>query len=128
MARKRTKAAPKYVVNISLNAWDIAKAGAAARLKVSDRNGLLGTIEIGQGTFGWKSARGKKGFKRFSWSKLAAKLDLWARQNRSVAVMYAAWLRRTVVRLRQGRLGRLTMYLATGRLGVFDAELLECAN
>ena len=31
MARKRTKAAPKYVVNISLNAWDIAKAGAAAR-------------------------------------------------------------------------------------------------
>ena len=34
-----------------------------------------GTIEIGQGTFGWKNARGKKGFKRIAWSKLADILD-----------------------------------------------------
>jgi hypothetical protein len=60
---------------VSLQAWDIAKAGAAATLKVRDRNGLLGTIEIGQGTFGWKSAHGKKGFKRIPWSRLAEKLD-----------------------------------------------------
>jgi len=31
-----------------------------ARLR-RDRDGLLGTIEIGQGTFGWKNARRKKG-------------------------------------------------------------------
>jgi hypothetical protein len=75
MARQRKSTAPKYVVNIELQAWDIAKAGAAARLRVTGRNGLLGTIEIGQGTFGWKSAHGKKGFKRIPWSRFAAHLD-----------------------------------------------------
>ena len=52
MATKRRKTAPRYAVNISLKAWDIAKAGAAVTFKVRDRDGLLGTIEIGQGTFG----------------------------------------------------------------------------
>jgi hypothetical protein len=75
MARKRRTLEPRYAVNISLKAWDIAKAGAGVTLKVRDREGLLGLIEIGQGTFGWMSARGKKGFKRISWEKLAAKLD-----------------------------------------------------
>ena len=52
MATKRRKTAPRYAVNISLKAWDIAKAGAAVTFKVRDRDGLLGTMEIGQGTFG----------------------------------------------------------------------------
>ena len=47
MATKRRKTAPRYAVNISLKAWDIAKAGAAVTFKVRDRDGLLGTIEIG---------------------------------------------------------------------------------
>jgi hypothetical protein len=75
MATIRRRTAPRYAVNISLKAWDIAKAGAAITFKVRDRKGLLGTIEIGQGTFGWKSASGKKGFKRIPWSKLATILD-----------------------------------------------------
>jgi len=75
MVTRRRKTAPRYAVNISLKAWDIAKAGAALTFKVRDRDGLLGTIEIGQGTFGWKNARGKKGFKRIAWSKLADILD-----------------------------------------------------
>jgi hypothetical protein len=75
MARKRKKTAPRYAVNISLKAWDIAKAGAAVTFKLRDRGDFLGTIEIGQGTFGWKSARGKKGFKRLAWSNLADELD-----------------------------------------------------
>jgi hypothetical protein len=58
-----------------MKAWDIAKAGAAVRLRVRDRDGLLGTIEIGQGTFGWKSARRKTGFIRIPWKSLAEKLD-----------------------------------------------------
>ena len=49
MAAQRKKTAPRYAVNISLKAWDIAKAGAAITFKVRDRDGLLGTIEIGQG-------------------------------------------------------------------------------
>ncbi len=61
MAAKRRKIAARYAVNISLKAWDIAKAGAAVTLKIRDRDDLLGTIEIGQGTFGWKSALIREG-------------------------------------------------------------------
>jgi hypothetical protein len=75
MARKRRKLEPRYAVNISMQAWDIAKAGAAITLTVRQRGELLGTIEIGQGTFGWRSARRKSGFKRISWSKFAERLD-----------------------------------------------------
>ena len=74
MARRAKKVEPRYRVNISMKAWDIAKAGAAVKLRVRDRTGLLGTIEIGQGTFGWRSARASK-FKRISWAQLADKLE-----------------------------------------------------
>ena len=74
MARKVNRLKPRYSVNISVKAWDIAKAGAALRLRVRDRRELLGTVEIGQGTFGWKSAHGKS-FKRIPWGALADKLD-----------------------------------------------------
>jgi hypothetical protein len=73
-ARKTKRMEPRYAVNISMKAWDIAKAGAAVKLRVRDRRGLLGTIEIGQGTFGWKSAHAWK-FKRISWAQLADKLE-----------------------------------------------------
>ena len=43
---------PRYSGSISLCAWDIAKAGSPAPLRVRDRDGiLLGTAEIGQGPF-----------------------------------------------------------------------------
>jgi hypothetical protein len=74
MAKKSRKGAARYTVNISMKAWDIAKAGAAVKLKVRDRSGLLGTIEIGQGTFGWKSARSWR-FTRIPWGALADKLE-----------------------------------------------------
>jgi uncharacterized membrane protein len=73
--KKTRKVKPRYAVNVSMQAWDIAKAGAAMRLKVRGRSGLLGTIQIGQGTFGWMSARGKSGFTRFTWKELATILD-----------------------------------------------------
>ena len=73
-SRKAKRMEPRYAVNVSLKAWDIAKAGAGIKLMVSDRNGLLGTIEIGQGTFGWRNARAWK-FRRLSWGQLADKLD-----------------------------------------------------
>lgn len=74
MARKRRRTEPRYAVNISMKAWDIAKAGAAVKLRVRDREGLLGTIEIGQGTFGWKG-RGEWRFRRMSWRSFAQKLE-----------------------------------------------------
>jgi hypothetical protein len=75
LARRKKKLAPRYTVNVALKAWDIAKAGSAIRLKVHDRDELLGTIEIGQGTFGWKSARRRSGYRRLPWRKVAGLLD-----------------------------------------------------
>lgn len=75
MARRAKRAKPRYAVNVSMQAWDIAKAGAAMSLRVRGRNGLVGTIEIGQGTFGWKSARAKSGFRRLPWKEFARILD-----------------------------------------------------
>jgi hypothetical protein len=57
MAKKAKKVEPRYAVNISMKAWDIAKAGAAVKLRVRNRTGLLGTIEIGQGTLLEERAR-----------------------------------------------------------------------
>ena len=54
---KAKRVDPRYAVNISMRHGDLAKAVAHfSKLRVRDRTGLLGTIEIGQGTFGWKSA------------------------------------------------------------------------
>jgi uncharacterized membrane protein len=75
MPKKMRTVEPRYAVNVSMQAWDIAKAGAAMSLRVRGREGLLGTIEIGQGTFGWKSARRKSGFTRFQWKDIANILD-----------------------------------------------------
>jgi hypothetical protein len=71
MPTKKAKPEARYEVNLSPQVWDIAKAGSAIRLKVHDSDGLLGTIEIGQGTFGWRKARGKTGIRRISWAQLA---------------------------------------------------------
>lgn len=72
--RKVQRLEPRYAVNVSLKAWDIAKAGAAIKLVVSDRDGRLGTIEIGQGSFCWRNARARR-VKRLTWTQLADKLD-----------------------------------------------------
>ncbi|MBI1774399.1 MAG: hypothetical protein HYR63_03535 [Proteobacteria bacterium] len=75
MVRKRPKLEPRYEINVSLKAWDIARAGAGVTFKIRDHDGLLGTIEIGQGTFGWKRARGKKGFKRIPWRQFSEAME-----------------------------------------------------
>ena len=73
--KRKQSRPPQYQVNVSLQAWDIAKAGAAVTLRVRDRKGVVGTIEIGQGSFGWRGAHGKAGFKRIPWAQLADRLN-----------------------------------------------------
>jgi len=75
MARKRRKLKPRYTVNMTMHAWNLARAGAALTVEVRDRDEHLGTIEIGQGSFRWKPAHGKLGFKRIAWDRLAAALN-----------------------------------------------------
>ncbi len=71
MAKAATKNnEQKHSVDIAFKASDIAKAGAALTLRVHAHGALLATIEIGQGTFGFKAAN-KQRFKRISWSVLA---------------------------------------------------------
>ena len=70
---KRRRSSQKHTVDLSLQASDIAKAGAALTMKVYAYEKLVATIEIGQGTFGFKSAN-KQRFRRIPWSELATVL------------------------------------------------------
>jgi hypothetical protein len=72
---KRTAREQRYKIDMSMQAWDLAKAGSALTIRVHGREGLLGTIEIGQGSFRWMTARSRSGFKRIRWRRLAEKLD-----------------------------------------------------
>jgi hypothetical protein len=72
---KVKKVNPRYQVNLSLQAWDLARAGSAVTVKVHEKGKMLGTIEIGQGSFRWMPAHGKLGLKRISWSKLSKALN-----------------------------------------------------
>jgi hypothetical protein len=75
MPISKKPASQKFSVDLILKSFDIAKAGAGVTVTVRDRSGLLlGTIEIGQGTLGWKGAKKQK-FKRFPWDTLAQKLE-----------------------------------------------------
>jgi hypothetical protein len=74
MARRSRRKA-RYSVDMTVKAWDLAKAGSAIEIAIRDRDVLLGTIQIGQGGFRWHPAHGKKGFRRIRWSKLAEDLN-----------------------------------------------------
>jgi hypothetical protein len=74
MPSRRRGSNPKYKVNVSMRAWDIAKAGAAMTLNVRDRSGHLGTMEIGQGSLRWKAPYSQT-FKRIPWARLADALN-----------------------------------------------------
>jgi hypothetical protein len=76
MAKKKRKIVLRHTVDISLHASDLAKVGAAVTFRVHSRDGLLGTVEIGQGSFRWKGAK-KQSFKRIPWTRLAADLDAY---------------------------------------------------
>jgi hypothetical protein len=75
MARPSKKTTARYKVNIAVQVWDLAKAGSALTIKVRERGRLLGTIEIGQGSFRWMPAHGKLGLKRIPWGKLYTALN-----------------------------------------------------
>jgi len=77
-SRRRRKRRPRYTVNVALKAYDLSKASTAMTLTIEANGGpertLLGTIEIGQGTLGWRSANAKR-FKRIDWGTLARRLS-----------------------------------------------------
>ena len=68
----------RYAVDVTLKAYDITKVGTAITLTIrADREPLkpvLGTIEIGQGTFGWRASNAKR-FIRLDWSSFAKRMS-----------------------------------------------------
>ena len=71
MARRSSRKA-RYSVDMSVKAWDLAKAGSALEIAIRDRDDLLGTIRIGQGGIHWHPAHVNKVIKRIRWRNLAA--------------------------------------------------------
>jgi hypothetical protein len=70
------KAAPKknHLVNMTLQSFDISKAGSAVEFEINNKHGLLGYVQIGKGTFGWKPKH-KKEFETVNWTKFAEKIE-----------------------------------------------------
>jgi hypothetical protein len=78
-SRTRTKSRtrrrkPRYTVDVSLKAQDIARLGAALTFRVKQGEVMLGTIEIGQGGFRWRGRSGKF-FRRTSWARFFERLE-----------------------------------------------------
>ncbi len=61
---------PEHRVAAKIRDLEISKAGSAIELKLYADDEVLGTIQIGQGSFGWKGKK-KKTFKKIGWTKFA---------------------------------------------------------
>jgi len=56
-----------HTVDVSMQAFNLSKAGTAITLEIYDNDQKLGEIEIGKGSFGWKSAN-QQDFIRKNWT------------------------------------------------------------
>jgi hypothetical protein len=74
MGSRTGRRKPRYTVDVSLKAQDIARLGAALTFQIKSGDAMLGTIEIGQGGFRWK-ARSGKFFRRISWGRFFERLQ-----------------------------------------------------
>lgn len=71
----------KHTVKGSITTLDLSRAGSAIDLEISCEGELLGTMQIGHGSLGWRPSR-KKSFKRIDWSTLSEYLNAeWERSR-----------------------------------------------
>jgi len=61
----------RHSVKATLQVVELTRAGSAITLEVYGDGLKLGTIEIGQGSFGWKPVSGKR-IRRKSWTDFEA--------------------------------------------------------
>jgi len=64
----------KHGVQGSIKVFTLSKAGSAITLEIVADGIKLGTMEIGQGSFGWKGANKRK-IKRKDWSAFAKAMN-----------------------------------------------------
>lgn len=62
-----TESTKKHSVKAIIQIEALSKAGTAINFEIYSDGTKLGTIEIGQGTFGWRGAN-RKSIKRKSWT------------------------------------------------------------
>ena len=67
----------KHEVRVTVQVLELSKAGSGIELEISSEDGKLGTIEIGHGSFGWRKASGKRGFRRVDWTTFAKHMNEW---------------------------------------------------
>ena len=72
------KRPPKHTVDMTLSASDMARVGAALNIRIFTQDlrrnkTILGTIQIGQGSFRWAKAHGQ--FHRIPWERFAEIMD-----------------------------------------------------
>ena len=65
----------KHEVKVQVQVLELSKAGSGITLEISSEGERLGTIEIGHGSFGWRKASGKRGFRRVDWTTFAGWLN-----------------------------------------------------
>ncbi|HEX8179864.1 MAG TPA: hypothetical protein VF525_10010 [Pyrinomonadaceae bacterium] len=58
----------KHDVKVQVQVMELSKAGTALTLEIYAEGEKLGEIEIGHGSFGWRRANSKSGFRRRNWS------------------------------------------------------------
>ena len=61
----------KHSVKANLQVMELTRTGSAITLEVFCDESKIGTIEIGQGSFGWRPAKWKS-FKKRNWSDFEA--------------------------------------------------------
>lgn len=64
----------KHKVKASMSVVELTKASTALTLEVFSYDTKIGTIEIGQGSIGWKG-HNRKSFKKLNWTKFAEMMD-----------------------------------------------------
>lgn len=67
----------KHEVKVKVQVLELSKAGTGLTLEVFAEGEKLGEIEIGHGSFGWRRANSKSGFKRRDWSTFTS----WLNEN-----------------------------------------------
>ncbi|PYS89642.1 MAG: hypothetical protein DMF64_17055 [Acidobacteria bacterium] len=65
----------KHEVKVKVQVLELSKAGSGIELEIFAEGEKLGEIEIGHGSFGWRRASGKRGFRRVDWSTFAQWLN-----------------------------------------------------
>jgi len=65
----------RHEVKVKLQVLELSKAGSGIELEIYAEGEKLGEIEIGHGSFGWRKASGKRGFRRVDWTTFTSWLN-----------------------------------------------------